>query len=126
MLNLWRHKSIRHFHNKGDIQQIQSDINGKFSAPNDLNTLQQLAAAINNDANFHNTMDISLNDKLDLSGNAKTVHTIVTFKNDIIADLSGTSLFAKQLAPINGAHIKIGNTTFKGNENIILALMIVD
>ena len=107
--------------NKGDIQQIQSDINGKFSAPNDLNTLQQLAAAINNDANFHNTMDISLNDKLDLSGNAKTVHTIVTFKNDIIADLSGTSLFAKQLAPINGAHIKIGNTTFKGNENIILA-----
>ena len=99
--------------NKGDIQQIQSDINGKFSAPNDLNTLQQLAAAINNDANFHNTMDISLNDKLDLSGNAKTVHTIVTFKNDIIADLSGTSLFAKQLAPINGAHIKIGNTTFR-------------
>ena len=106
--------------NKGDIQQIQLDINGKFSAPNDLNTLQQLAAAINNNANFHNTIDISLNDKLDLSGNAKTIHTEVTFKNDIIGDLSGTSLFAKQLAPVNGAHIKIGNTTFKGNENIVL------
>jgi hypothetical protein len=74
---------------EGYADGIQSSLVG--NAPNDLNTLQEIAAAIDNDANFSNTVFNQLDSKIaftdlsasgDLSYNASTgVFSVTTYKS---------------------------------------------
>jgi len=80
--------------------QVGADIVG--SAPNNLNTLQEIAAAIDNDADFSNTVDNALDSKVgfsdlsaagDLNYNSSTgVFSVTTYKStDFDSDFAAKS-----------------------------------
>lgn len=66
------------------------------SAPNGLNTLNELAAAINDDPNYHTTVTNALGQKLDISSASSLYITQISASNTYLSQLSASSLYVTQ------------------------------
>lgn len=84
------------------------------TAPETLNTLNELAAALNDDANFAGTVTNSLSQKLDISSASVTYATLVSpsLTTPNIGVASGTSL---SLSGNIVGHVDISTPTFTSN-----------
>lgn len=66
------------------------------SAPNGLNTLGELAAAINNDENYYLTVQGLIDEKIDISSASSLYLTQVDASNTYLSQISASSLYVTQ------------------------------
>lgn len=66
------------------------------SAPDNLNTLSEIASAINNDPNYYQTVDGLLADKLGVSDASATYLSIIDAEDNYITGLTASTLFVTQ------------------------------
>ena len=97
------------------------------SAPSTLDTLNELAAALGNDANFSTTVTNSIATKLPLAGGAMTGHittnqTTFSNNNELVTKQYVDTQDALKLSLTGGAmtgHITTNQTTFSNNNEIV-------
>jgi len=91
-------------------QEITTLIGG---APSTLNDLNELAAAINDDANYNSTLTTALATKLPLAGGTLTGTLNVGSSSEVIIASSGSSLFPS---------LKVNNNGYVGSASVTDAL----
>jgi hypothetical protein len=79
------------------------------SAPTALNTLNELSAALNDDANFASSIATSLSQKASLSGSEILTNKTISGSSNTLTDIPNSSL-SNSLITINGTAVSLGGS----------------
>ena len=89
---------------------VKSAIDGLLdAAPSQLNTLKELATALNNDASFATTITNSLANKASLTGAETITNKTISGSTNTITNIPNSSLTNSSIT-INGAAVSLGGT----------------
>jgi hypothetical protein len=87
------------------------------AAPSTLNTLNELAAALGDDANFASTVSTSLGNKLDISTASATYLTQVSASNTYLTQTSASTNYVSLIGNLRIKQIVSGSTTTEIGNN---------